>query len=71
MNINLIKTVITLSLFALLLHQLSAQNIKQPKLDKVTIEDLTKKVYELDTSAPAIILYEKGSITYDIEEHQE
>ena len=64
------KTVsyLALVLMGLFISNLSVAKEKKIKFGKVSMEELEMKVYDLDTSAPAVILYESGY--YDAVNHQ-
>jgi len=63
-----IVSYLALILVGLFISNLSIAKEKKIKFGKVSMEELEMKVYDLDTSAPAVILYESGY--YDAVNHQ-
>jgi len=61
-------SIVVLVLMGLFISNQVDAKEKKIKFGKVSMEELEMKVYELDTSAPAIILYESGY--YDGANHQ-
>ncbi len=50
--------------FLLMAHQLISQDELKVKFGDVSVEDLSKKSYEIDSSADAVVLYDKGTIEF-------
>ena len=72
-NAKKMKTQIAfLLLFILLSSKLYSQETPKIKFEKISDEELKMAVYEPDTTAEAVILYDEGSsyVKYDVSKSQ-